>query len=83
MKMDNLERFLHEAKIISDVLHENIVRFYGVSTQEDQICIVTEFMTHGSLLNYLRNEPGKSITSNTIIDFAAQVDNEEYFFRNK
>jgi serine/threonine protein kinase len=53
--MDNLEKFVHEVKIISDVLHENIVRFYGVCIQEDSIFIVTEFMAHGSILNYLRN----------------------------
>jgi serine/threonine protein kinase len=78
--MDNLEKFVHEVKIISDVLHENIVRFYGVCIQDDSIFIVTEFMAHGSILNYLRNEPGKRIKFNTIIHFASQVDNEEYFF---
>ena len=67
MKMDNknrlvnVDKFLDEAKIMKDLLHKNIVRLYGVCTQEEPIFIVTEFMTHGCLLNYLRDGPGNSL----------------------
>ena len=48
MKMDtknrisHVDKFLDEAKIMKDLLHKNIVRLYGVCTQEEQIFIVTE-----------------------------------------
>ncbi len=79
MKMDNknrvcnVDKFLDEAKIMRDLLHKNIVRLYGVCTQEEPIFIVTEFMAHGCLLNYLRDGPGKNLKFKTILDFAAQV----------
>jgi serine/threonine protein kinase len=80
MKTDNknrvchVDKFLDEAKIMRDLLHKNIVRLYGVCTQEEPIFIVTEFMTHGCLLSYLRDGPGKNLKFKTILDFAAQVD---------
>jgi len=86
MKMDNknrvcnVDKFLDEAKIMKDLLHKNIVRLYGVCTQEEPIFIVTEFMTHGCLLNYLRDGPGKTLKFKTILDFAAQVNNEDLLF---
>jgi serine/threonine protein kinase len=79
MKTDNknrvshVDKFLDEAKIMKDLLHKNIVRLYGVCTQEEPIFIVTEFMTNGCLLNYLRDGQGKTIKFKTILDFAAQV----------
>ncbi len=76
----NVDKFLDEAKIMRDLLHKNIVRLYGVCTQEEPIFIVTEFMAHGCLLNYLRDGPGKNLKFKTILDFAAQVNNEDLLF---
>jgi len=72
-RMCNVDKFLDEAKIMKDLLHKNIVRLYGVCTQEEPIFIVTEFMTNGCLLNYLRDGQGKNLKFKTILDFAAQV----------
>jgi hypothetical protein len=69
----NVDKFLDEAKIMKDLLHKNIVRLYGVCTQEEPNFIVTEFMAGGCLLNYLRDGLGKNIKFKTILDFAAQV----------
>jgi serine/threonine protein kinase len=69
----NVDKFLDEAKIMKDLLHKNIVRLYGVCTQEEPIFIVTEFMPNGCLLNYLRDGQGKDLKFKTILDFAAQV----------
>jgi serine/threonine protein kinase len=89
MKMDNknrmcnVDKFLDEAKIMRDLLHKNIVRLYGVCTQEEPIFIVTEFMTHGCLLNYLRDGAGKNMKFKTILDFAAQVNIFKETFEKK
>lgn len=78
MKTDNknrmcVEKFLDEAKIMRDLQHKNIVRLYGVCTQEEPIFIVTEYMANGCLLTYLRDGPGKHLKFKTVLDFAAQV----------
>jgi cytoplasmic tyrosine-protein kinase BMX len=79
INMENKNRFFNEAKNMNELLHKNIVRLYGVCTQEEPIIIVTEFITHGCLLNFLRYGPGRSIKSIPIVDIAAQVDDEEFF----
>lgn len=69
----NVDKFLDEAKIMRDLLHKNIVRLYGVCTEEEPMLIVTEFMANGCLLSYLRDGPGKNMKFKMILDFAAQV----------
>lgn len=39
--------------------HSRLVQLYGVCTQQRPLYIVTEFMEHGCLLNYLRERKGK------------------------
>jgi len=46
----------------------------GVCTREEPIYIITELMSNGSLLEYLREDSGRSIKLPIIIDMAAQVD---------
>jgi tyrosine-protein kinase Tec len=40
--------------IFSKLQHQNLVQLYGVCSKHRPIYIVTEYMRHGSLLNYLR-----------------------------
>lgn len=72
-RVSNVDKFLDEAKIMRDLSHKNIVRLYGVCTNEGPILIVTEFMANGCLLNYLRDGLGKNMKFKTVLDFAAQV----------
>lgn len=46
--------FIEEAKVMTKLQHQNLVQLYGVCSQHRPIYIVTEYMRHGSLLNYLR-----------------------------
>ena len=69
----NVDKFLDEAKMMRDLSHKNIVRLYGVCTNEEPFFIVTEYMLHGCLLNYLREGPGKYLKFKPTLDFAAQV----------
>ena len=66
------ESFLAEAKTMKLLRHEKLVNLYAV-VSEEPIYIVTEFMCHGSLLDYLKDGEGK--TSNLIdqLDMASQV----------
>ncbi|CAF0730028.1 unnamed protein product [Didymodactylos carnosus] len=71
-RSSNVEKFLDEARIMKNLNDKNIVRLYGVCTKEEPIFIVTEYMTNGCLLNYLR-EHGKSIQLDKLVDFAVQI----------
>nr|XP_033801870.1 tyrosine-protein kinase Tec [Geotrypetes seraphini]XP_033801879.1 tyrosine-protein kinase Tec [Geotrypetes seraphini]XP_033801889.1 tyrosine-protein kinase Tec [Geotrypetes seraphini]XP_033801899.1 tyrosine-protein kinase Tec [Geotrypetes seraphini] len=53
------EDFIEEAKVMMKLTHPKLVQLYGVCTQGRPIYIVTEFMEHGCLLNYLRQRRGQ------------------------
>ncbi|CAN9515179.1 unnamed protein product [Ophioblennius macclurei] len=46
--------FIEEAKVMMKLRHENLVHLYGVCTKQRPIYIVTEFLSNGCLLTYLR-----------------------------
>ncbi|XP_040822311.1 tyrosine-protein kinase TXK isoform X4 [Ochotona curzoniae] len=50
--------FIEEAKVMMKLSHSRLVQLYGVCTQQRPLYIVTEFMEHGCLLNYLRERKG-------------------------
>ncbi|CAH8591084.1 unnamed protein product [Schistosoma bovis] len=68
------EDFLKEARIMRAAQHPKLVRLYAVCT-EDPIYIVTELMCNGSLLQYLRDGPGKNLLINQLVDMMAQIAN--------
>ncbi|XP_076803953.1 proto-oncogene tyrosine-protein kinase Src-like isoform X3 [Clavelina lepadiformis] len=66
------EAFLAEAKIMKMLRHEKLVSLYAVVSKEP-IYIVTEYMCHGSLLDYLKEGPGRHSSLVDQIDMAAQI----------
>ncbi|KAJ8378778.1 hypothetical protein AAFF_G00235950 [Aldrovandia affinis] len=66
------EAFLQEANLMKRLQHERLVRLYAVVTQEP-ILIVTEFMTNGSLLDFLKTDEGKELQTPKLIDMSAQI----------
>nr|CAB3219662.1 tyrosine-protein kinase ABL1-like [Phallusia mammillata] len=50
----NTEEFLKEAAVMKSIKHPNLVQLLGVCTREPPFYIVTEFMSQGNLLEYLR-----------------------------
>lgn len=50
-----LKDFLEEAAIMKEMRHPNLVQLLGVCTREPPFYIITEFMSRGNLLDYLRN----------------------------
>ncbi|XP_069028330.1 tyrosine-protein kinase Tec isoform X1 [Embiotoca jacksoni] len=52
------EDFIEEAKVMMKLSHPKLVQLYGVCSQHQPIYIVTEFMEHGCLLNFLRQQRG-------------------------
>ncbi|XP_024083885.1 tyrosine-protein kinase Btk29A isoform X5 [Cimex lectularius] len=66
--------FIEEAKVMTKLQHGNLVQLYGVCSKHRPIYIVTEYMKHGSLLNYLRRHEN-TIAGNVdlLLDMCIQV----------
>ncbi|XP_057710570.1 tyrosine-protein kinase Tec isoform X2 [Corythoichthys intestinalis] len=52
------EDFIEEAKLMMKLSHPKLVQLYGVCSQQRPIYIVTEFMEHGCLLDFLQSRRG-------------------------
>ena len=53
--------------------HDKLVRLYAVCTDMEPIYIVTELMSKGSLLDFLRDDDGQMLKFQQLVDVAAQV----------
>jgi len=67
-------KFLTEAKVMTSLQHENLVRLLGLVIEEkngrNKIFLVTEYMSKGSLLEYLRSRGRQYVTKKDQIGFA-------------
>ncbi|KAF1879191.1 hypothetical protein Lal_00047864 [Lupinus albus] len=50
--------FAQEVYIMRKVRHKNVVQFIGACTKPPRLCIVTEFMSGGSVYDYLHKQKG-------------------------
>ncbi|KAL3843336.1 hypothetical protein ACJIZ3_000739 [Penstemon smallii] len=50
--------FAQEVFIMRKVRHKNVVQFIGACTKPPNLCIVTEFMSGGSVYDYLHKQKG-------------------------
>ncbi|KAK2974870.1 hypothetical protein RJ640_020785 [Escallonia rubra] len=55
---DVQREFAQEVYILRKVRHKNVVQFIGASTRPPSLCIVTEFMSGGSVYDFLRKQKG-------------------------
>ncbi|XP_032383749.1 tyrosine-protein kinase BTK [Etheostoma spectabile] len=65
--------FIEEAKIMMKLRHENLVQLYGVCTKQKPIYIVTEFLSNGCLLTYLREGLKQHPTSVQLLEMCKDV----------
>ncbi|RXM99499.1 Tyrosine-protein kinase Fyn [Acipenser ruthenus] len=66
------EAFLEEAQIMKRLRHDKLVQLYAV-VSEEPIYIVTEFMSQGSLLDFLKDGEGQYLKLPQLVDMAAQI----------
>uniref|UniRef100_A0A1A8NVZ2 Tyrosine-protein kinase n=1 Tax=Nothobranchius pienaari TaxID=704102 RepID=A0A1A8NVZ2_9TELE len=64
--------FLEEAQVMKKLRHDKLVPLYAV-VSEEPIYIITEFMTHGNLLDYIKEGEGKVLKLPQLLDAASQV----------
>ncbi|XP_019451966.1 PREDICTED: serine/threonine-protein kinase STY46-like isoform X2 [Lupinus angustifolius] len=55
---DLQREFAQEVYIMRKVRHKNVVQFIGACTKLPHLCIVTEFMSGGSVYDYLHKQKG-------------------------
>ena len=68
-----LQQFLAEAAVMTDLSHPHLVQLIGVSLDEKPVCIVTEFMEKGPLVDYLRLHGRVVIRKKDQLGFAMDV----------
>ncbi|KAG8565427.1 hypothetical protein GDO81_012844 [Engystomops pustulosus] len=66
------EAFLQEAQVMKKLRHEKLVQLYAV-VSEEPIYIVTEYMSKGSLLDFLKSEMGSYLRLPQLVDMSAQI----------
>ncbi|KAM4042909.1 tyrosine-protein kinase Blk isoform 2-T2 [Anomaloglossus baeobatrachus] len=64
--------FLEEANIMKTIQHNKLVRLFAVVTKEP-IYIVTEYMSKGNLVDFLKTDEGSKLRFPKLVDMAAQV----------
>jgi len=70
---NTLEEFLKETAILKSIKHPNLVQLLGVCTREPPFYIVTEFMSEGNLLEYLRRKVVGEVNLLTKYHMARQI----------
>lgn len=68
-----VDEFLKEASVMKEIKHPRLVQLLGVCTREPPFYIITEFMPHGNLLDYLRSSASKGLNAITLMYMATQV----------
>ncbi|XP_078088234.1 cytoplasmic tyrosine-protein kinase BMX-like [Mustelus asterias] len=66
------DEFLEEAEIMMKLKHPKLVQLYGVCTAQYPIYIITEYMSNGCLLSYLKNR-GKELNQLQLLEMCYDV----------
>ncbi|XP_056418982.1 tyrosine-protein kinase Blk isoform X2 [Hyla sarda] len=64
--------FLEEANLMKSLRHNKLVQLFAVVTKEP-IYIVTEYMSNGSLVDFLKTDEGVKLRFSKLVDMSAQV----------
>ncbi|XP_069799710.1 tyrosine-protein kinase ABL1 isoform X2 [Dendropsophus ebraccatus] len=78
-----VEEFLKEAAVMKEVKHPNLVQLLGVCTREPPFYIITEFMTYGNLLDYLRECNREEVTAVVLLHMATQISSAMEYLEKK
>ena len=60
-------------KMLKTLRHVNIIKLWCVCTNSEPNLLVTDYMKHGSLVEYFREGTGKSVDLRDVIDMSKQI----------
>ncbi|KAL0915633.1 hypothetical protein M5K25_016066 [Dendrobium thyrsiflorum] len=73
-KRESLEKqFKSEVSFLSRLYHPNIVQFIAASRKPPMYCIITEYMSQGTLRMYLHKKEPYSLSTETILRLALDI----------
>lgn len=80
---DDTQEFLGEAHVMTKMIHPNLVKLIGVSTQSTPIMIVSEFMAKGNLLDFLRSRGRGSVDAKLQLSFTKDINQGMCYLEDK
>ncbi|KAF7333429.1 Protein kinase domain-containing protein [Mycena venus] len=66
----SMEEFGREAVIWRQLCHPNLLPFFGVYYLDNRLCLVSPWMEHGNVVQFLRNAPPDTNRLSLILDVA-------------
>ncbi|XP_067941219.1 tyrosine-protein kinase ABL1-like isoform X3 [Watersipora subatra] len=69
----NIADFLAEAGVMKRMKHPNLVQLLGVCTRQAPLYIITEYMSHGNLLDHLRKTKHEDMGPSVLMYIASQI----------
>ncbi|KAE8574377.1 hypothetical protein XENTR_v10003405 [Xenopus tropicalis] len=74
-KQDNINEsdFKKEVNALKTLCHKNLIQLYAVCSVGEPVYIVTELMSKGSLLQFLRGTEGRHLTAGSFMHIISQV----------
>ena len=65
--------FMKEAAVMKKVQHAHLVQLLGVCTRKVPFYIVTEYLSKGNLLDYIRGPEGRNLETVTLVYMCQQI----------
>ncbi|KAJ6737887.1 SERINE/THREONINE-PROTEIN KINASE HT1-LIKE ISOFORM X1 [Salix koriyanagi] len=72
------QQFKCEVALLSRLFHPNIVQFIAACKKPPVYCIITEYMSQGTLRMYLNKKEPYSLSTETILRLALDMYHEEW-----
>jgi len=66
------ELFINECNLMKRLKHDKIIKLYCISSKEEPMWMILEYMSNGSLKNYLKNKKTE-LKFKTLIDIIIQI----------
>ncbi|XP_044128786.1 protein-tyrosine kinase 6 isoform X1 [Bufo gargarizans] len=67
------ETFVSETSFLKTLRHRNLLSLYAVCSVGTPFYIITELMSKGDLLSFLRSDEGKQLNVDGLLDIAGQI----------
>ncbi|KAM3921649.1 protein-tyrosine kinase 6 [Leptodactylus fuscus] len=77
------ESFVREISFLKTLRHRNLVSLYAVSSVGNPFYIITELLSKGDLLKFLRSDEGEQLGVDGLLDIAGQIVDGMHYLESK